>query len=225
MPATRALLLAAASVCACHTSAAQSAPCPAVATDTAHVWAAPLDRVVTLHATGSSLRTALDLLAARAGVRLSYSSETLPLDREACVPQGPMPLGAALRALLHDLPVTPVSSGGTQVVLAPSRETAAPVSARTATLDRVVVTGSAAGAAQRSLPYAVDIVQGRDLRGAASPSLATALNGSIPGLWIWGDAPTALLTRYGSLRGASSFGVQARRRCSWTASSSQTRCS
>lgn len=209
--ATRALLLAAASAFACGTAAAQASPCPAPARDSARVWAPPLNRVVTLSSSGASLRTALDLVAARAGVRLSYSSESLPLDREACVPQGPMPLGAVLLALLHDVPVTAIVSGGIQVVLAPSSRAAAdvPVSARTATLDRVVVTGSAAGAAQRGLPYAVDIVQGRDLRGAAAPSLASALNGSIPGLWIWADAPTTLLTRFGSLRGASSFGVSA----------------
>ena len=209
-PATRSLLLLAASVFACGQAAAQASPCPVLARDSVRAWAPPLDRVVTLSSSGASLRTALDLLAARAGVRLSYSSETLPLDREACVPQGAMPLGAALTALLHDLAVTPTASGGTQVVLAPSRAALGePVAGRTATLDRVVVTGSAAGAAQRSLPYAVDIVQGRDLRGAAAPSLATALNGWIPGLWIWADAPTTLLTRFGSLRGASSFGVSA----------------
>lgn len=189
---------------------AQATPCVVSARDSARVWAAPLDRVVTLHSSGGSLRTALDLVAARAGVRLSYSSEFLPLDREACVPKGAMPLGTMLTALMQDAAVTPVSSGGAQVVLTPTRASApAPVAERTATLDRVVVTGSASGAAQRGLPYALDLVQGRDLRGAAAPSLGTALNGSIPGLWIWADAPTTLLTRFGSMRGASSFGVSA----------------
>jgi iron complex outermembrane receptor protein len=202
--------MAAASVFACGSIAAQAVPCPGAVGDSARRWSPPLDRLVTLQSSGASLRTALDLVAARAGVRLSYSSDALPLDREACVPQGRMPLGAALTALLHGLAITPVASGGTQVVLAPSRTASdASVSARTATLDRVVVTGSAAGAAQRSLPYAVDVVQGRDLRGAAAPSLGAALNGSIPGLWIWADAPTSLLTRFGSVRGASSFGVNA----------------
>ncbi len=210
-PTTRVLLLAAASVFACGAVAAQAVPCPGPARDSARNWSPPLDRLVTLNSSGASLRTALDLVAARAGVRLSYSSDALPLDREACVPQGRMALGAALMALLHGLPIMPTASGGTQVVLAPSRDEAAdePSVARTATLDRVVVTGSATGAAQRGLPFSVDIVQGRDLRGAAAPSLATALNGSIPGLWIWADAPTTLLTRFGSMRGASSFGVSA----------------
>jgi len=206
--ARRALLLA--SVLACGRAGAQATPCVVSARDSARAWTDPLDRVVTLHSSGGSLRMALDLVAARAGVRLSYSSESLPLDREACVPQGALPLGTMLTALLQDAAVTPVSSGGAQVVLAPTRAgSAVPVAPRTATLDRVVVTGSAAGAAQRSLPYALDVIQGRDLRGAAAPSLATALNGSIPGLWIWADAPTTLLTRFGSMRGASSFGVSA----------------
>ncbi len=206
--ATRALLATAASVIVGKGALAQATPCPVLARDSARVWAAPLDRVVTLQASGASLRTALDLVAARAQVRLSYSSDLLPLDREACVPQGAMPLGAALAALLSGLPVTPTVSGGLQVVLAPARG-AVDVSEHTATLDRVVVTGTASGGAQRSLPYAIDVVQGRDQRGAAAPSLATMLNGSIPGLWIWGDSPTTLLARYGSVRGASSFGVSA----------------
>ncbi|MES3036242.1 MAG: TonB-dependent receptor plug domain-containing protein [Gemmatimonadota bacterium] len=201
-------LLLVASLLTCGRADAQGVPCPLPVRDSVRAWSPPLDREVSLHSSGASLRTALDLVAARAGVRLSYASDALPLDREACVPQGPMPLGAALRALLHDLNVIATPSGGTQVVLAPTRATST-VMPRTATLDRVVVTGSAAGAAQRGLPYAVDVVQGRDLRGAAAPTLATALNGSIPGLWIWGDAPTSLLTRFGSIRGASSFGVSA----------------
>lgn len=206
----RALLVGAAGVITCGTAAAQASPCPVPARDSARAWAPPLDRVVQLQASGASLRTALDLVAARAGVRLSYSSEALPLDREACVPRGPMPLGAALSALLHDVPVTATSSGGIQVVLAPTRANAeVEVAAHTATLDRVVVTGTANGGAQRSLPYAVDVLQGRELRGAAAPTLAAALNGNIPGMWIWADAPTTLLTHFGSMRGASSFGVTA----------------
>ena len=200
-------LVCAVGTLAASSLAAQASPCPVLARDSARAWAAPLDRMVELHSSGASLRTALDLLAARAGVRLSYSSESLPLDREACVPQGRMPLGAALGALLHDVAVQPMTSGGLQVVLAPIRRDVVPLSTQMATLDRVVVTGSATGAAQRGLPYALDIVQGRDLRGAAAPSLAQALNGSIPGLWIWADAPTTQLARYGNMRGASSFGL------------------
>ena len=201
-----ALLLAGA--LACGRAEAQVTPCMVSGRDSARLWSAPLDRVVMLRSSGASLRTALDLVAARAGVRLSYSSDLLPLDRVACVPQSALPLGTMLTALLQDAAVTPMSSGGTQVVLAPiGARTGMPVAARTATLDRVVVTGSAAGASQRSLPYAIDVLQGRELRGAAAPTLASSLNGSIPGLWIWADAPTTLMTRFGSMRGASSFGV------------------
>jgi iron complex outermembrane receptor protein len=204
----RCRLLLAVSLLTAGRVGAQEIPCPGPARDSVRAWVPPLDRVVTLQSTGGSLRTALDLVAARAHVRLSYASDALPLDREACVPIGPMPLGSALTGLLHDLSISITPVGGTQVVLAPSRPSAdVTVSPRTATLDRVVVTGSAAGAAQRGLPYAVDVVQGRDLRGASVPTLGAALNGSIPGLWIWGDAPTTLLTRFGSIRGASSFGL------------------
>jgi iron complex outermembrane recepter protein len=197
------------SAVACSTAAAQASPCPALVRDSVREWSAPLNRVVTLRDTGLSLRTALDLLAVRAGIRLSYSSDAIPLDREACTLRGSRMLGEALSELLHGIPVTPTSSGGVQVVLAPNRPSDESVSARTATLDRVVVTGTPNGGAQRSLPYAIDVVEGRDLRGGATPSLAQALNGQIPGLWIWGDSPTSLQTRFASVRGASSFGISA----------------
>jgi iron complex outermembrane receptor protein len=191
-----------------RTATAQGAtPCP-VTTDDARGWAPPLDRAVTQPATGVALRTALDQVAARAGVRLSYSSDVLPLDREACTVATAAPLGSVLRALLHGVAVTPVPGGATQVVLAPGR-TLPPLAARTATLDRVVVTGSAAGAPQRALPYALDVVAPREVRGAAAPTLAQALDGAVPGLWLWNDAPTTLHARYASVRGASSFGVSA----------------
>lgn len=203
--AMRAVLALAAVV---RTAVAQSGtPCPAPVDD-GRGWAPPLDRVATQPASGVALRTALDQLAARAGVRLSYSSEVLPLDREACTIAVAAPLGSVLRALLHGVAVTPVPASATQVVLAPAR-TVPPLAARTATLDRVVVTGSAAGAPQRALPYAIDVVSPSEVRAAAAPTLAQALDGAVPGLWIWNDAPTALYARYASVRGASSFGVSA----------------
>src|SRR5207244_598715 len=38
-------------------------------------------------------------------------------------------------------------------------------------------------------------------------ALSQTLNGSVPGLWLWDQAPSSLFARYGSLRGASSFQV------------------
>ena len=74
-------------------------------------------------------------------------------------------------------------------------------------LDRVIVTGSTVGASQRSLPVALDVVQGRELAERAAGSLSGALDGVVPGFWLWEQSPLSMLARYGSIRGASSFGV------------------
>jgi iron complex outermembrane receptor protein len=71
----------------------------------------------------------------------------------------------------------------------------------------VVVTGSTVGASQRALPVALDVVQGPQLAERAASSLSGSLNGVVPGLWLWEQSPLSMLARYGSIRGASSFGV------------------
>jgi iron complex outermembrane receptor protein len=74
-------------------------------------------------------------------------------------------------------------------------------------LDRVVVTGSASGGSQRSLPIALDVITGEQLSQRGTGSLSSALDGVVPGLWLWEQSPLSMLARYGSIRGASSFGV------------------
>jgi len=156
------------------------------------------------------LRDALEQLAAASGVRLSYSRELLAVDRPVCAPAAAQPVLAALDALLLGTGVEAVSVGGGQIVLAPSAhatgEASGPAS-RPALLDRVVVTGSPAGAPSRALPVALSVVDGAALGPRAAASLATALDGVVPGLWLWSQPTTALLTRYAGLRGASSFGL------------------
>ena len=206
------------------------AACPALAAADGRPPAAlprlapPLDREVP-GSTGVAavpLRTALDQLADAARVRLSYSRELLPLDRLVCPLAVRAPLGIALARLLAGTGVLPVGVGEDQVVLAPTLGSPAPdpageapTSPRLAVLEQVVVTGSATGAPARRLPYALDIVDGAALAvaagagaaGLAEAPLAGALDGRVPGLWLWSQPPTAVLARYGSLRGASSFGV------------------
>lgn len=171
----------------------------------------PLDRLVTGTTARAAvpLRTALDQLATAAGVRLSYSRELLPLDRPSCPLVVRTPLGVALARLLQGTGVQAVSVGGDQVVLAPALAPASVSASAVAVLERVVVTGSATGAPARSLPFALDVVDGPALGATATAPLATALDGRVPGLWLWAQPPTAVLTRFGSLRGASSFGVSA----------------
>lgn len=172
-----------------------------------------LTRRVSLHGRDVALRDALDRLAAAARIRLSYSAELLELSRPVCLEYEFAPVGSVLGDLLAGAQVRPVVVGTDQIVLTP-----APVQIAAASepvtilksvgqLDRVVITGSVVGAPQRALPVALDVVQGQQVAERAVGSLSGALDGVVPGLWLWEQSPLSVLARYGSIRGASSFGV------------------
>ena len=171
-----------------------------------------LSRRVSLHGRGVTLRDALDRLAAAARIRLSYSAELLDLSRPVCLEYSSTPVGRVLDDLLAGAPVRPVVLGTDQVVLTPAVAPVAaiepgPILKSVGMLDRVVVTGSTVGASQRSLPVALYVVGGQQLSERGSSSLSSSLDGVVPGLWLWEQSPLSLLARYGSIRGASSFGV------------------
>ncbi|HEY3133289.1 MAG TPA: TonB-dependent receptor [Gemmatimonadaceae bacterium] len=169
-------------------------------------WNTPLDRVVSLHARDISLRDALDRVSSIAQVKLSYTSESLPLDSRVCAAFDSIPLGEALGLLLRDTQVLPVTAGGEHVVLMPSQT---PGSAQRVPrmLDRVVVTGSTIEGSARPLTVAMNVVSGAQLSRYPEGNLAQALSDVVPGLWVWQTAPTSLLAHYGSIRGTSSFGA------------------
>jgi len=179
-------------------------------------WPAPLSRVVTLVAGLLPLRTILDRLASDARIRLSYSPDLLPVDRRACVAAGETTVGDALTALLAHTGIAPVIAGADQVVLAPMRaavttEPAPDLARTTGQLERVVVTGTATGGPERASPFALAIIDGSTIRqsGIGAQLTSDILNGVVPGVWVWAQSPTSPLSRFGSIRGASSFGVSA----------------
>jgi iron complex outermembrane receptor protein len=57
------------------------------------------------------------------------------------------------------------------------------------------------------MPISLDVVSGDKLARQEGGSLSHLLDGSVPGVWVWQQSPTTLLARYGSVRGASSFGL------------------
>ena len=177
-------------------------------------WPAPLDRQVTLQDDHITLRDGLTRIASAARVRLSYVAELLPLDRSLCLAYRSVAVGDVLTDLLRGTELEPVVAGDDQVVLAPARRTADGAfddddtdARHTSILDRVVVTATTSQAVPRSTPIALDVVSGDRLARQGTGSLTQLLDGSVPGMWMWQQAPTTLLARYGSVRGASSFGL------------------
>ncbi len=162
---------------------------------------------MSLHARDISLREALDRISTVARIRLSYTSEAIPLDGRVCASFDSIPVGEALGLLLRGVPVLPVSAGGEHVVLAPSATPAAAEREHIPrVLDRVVVTGGAIETPSRDLTVAMNVMSGAQLSRYAEGNLAQALSDVVPGLWVWQSAPTSLLAHYGSIRGTSSFG-------------------
>src|ERR1051325_11174271 len=188
----RAWLAAFASVAVASAATAQSA-CPPSATAASRAWAAPLDRKIALQARDVSLRDGLDRVAAAAKFRLSYSAELVPLSRHVCEATESVIAGEALLQLLAGSGVEAVVTGPDQVVLTPNHPQL-PDEVETATvqnLDRVVVTGSATGNAQRSLSVALDVLDGDKLRAQSTTTLSQTFDGSVPGLWVWEQSPSS----------------------------------
>jgi iron complex outermembrane receptor protein len=182
--------------------------------DRSAIWAPPLDRLVNVRMTDTPLRDAIDQIAMLAKVELSYSGEMLPAGRRVCLTLQRVPVGAVLESLLAGSTLRPIVLGTAQVVLAPTRPSAgsaeAPAVARHASvLDRVVVTGSPDGAAQRGSPYALDVIDGTSLAQHHVRTLGDALDLAVPGVWTWTASAGTVTARFGSIRGASSFGASA----------------
>jgi outer membrane receptor protein involved in Fe transport len=175
-------------------------------------WQKPLDRIVTFDLGDMTLGRALDRVASQTGVHFSYSPELVPVQRTVCLSVDEKPLGGVLVALLAGTNVSPVVVGADQIVLAPSRSAAAadaaPVAARsTRVLERVVVTGTSTGAPERGSPFSISRVERSSLSTTGNTSLSTLMDAAMPGIWAWAQSPVNALARYGSIRGASSFGV------------------
>ncbi|MEO7962812.1 MAG: TonB-dependent receptor plug domain-containing protein, partial [Gemmatimonadaceae bacterium] len=182
------------------------------------VWPSPLDRAVSLRLGTIPLRTALDRVAQVARLRLSYSRELLPLDRSVCLSYDAMPVGDVLARILEGTGVEPVALGNDQVVLAPQRR-ALPTRATDVSHDLAVTVPAVLspvvvrdlGDDSHELPAgtASTTIAGDRLISSGISTMSQLMNGSIPGMWVWGGGTSSsgTMAQYGSLRGASSFGV------------------
>jgi iron complex outermembrane receptor protein len=171
-------------------------------------WPEPLNRTITVRGGVLSLRDALDRVAAAARVRITYSDALIAPERRVCLDFTRTTLGDAITQLVGDERVAPRVASGALIVLAPRTPDArVEPSVRAAPLERVVVTGTATGGAQRGLGVSLGVVDGSTLEAQSRGDMSEFLNGAVPGVWLWQQSPTSLLARYGSIRGASSFGV------------------
>lgn len=178
----------------------------------ARVFPAPLNRAVSIKERDVPLRDALDRVAAASHVRLTYSADLLPRDRRVCLNLDRVPAGAVLSELLRGTGLRPLAIDGDNVVLTPARPAlvSEPLPERLNTisqLDRIVVTGTAAPGTNRSTPFGMEVIDRASLLRQDVSSLATALDGAVPGVWMWSQSPSSTTGRFGSVRGASSFGV------------------
>jgi outer membrane receptor protein involved in Fe transport len=178
------------------------------------MFGAPLDRAVSIKESDIALRDALDRVASVANVRLTYSADLLPRDRRVCLDLERVSAGIVLTELLRSTQLRPLAVDADNVVLAPARgptvSEAAPVPAQMSTvsqLEQIVVTGTADGTTRRSSPFAMEVINGSQLVNTNARNLADALDGAVPGIWMWTQTPSSTIGRYGSVRGASSFGV------------------
>ena len=195
--------------CAAATARMWSQPAPGAE---AAGWRKPLDRMVTFDFGDMTLGQALDRVTSQTGIHFSYSPDLVPVQRAVCLSVGEKPLGGLLLALLTGTSVSPVVVGADQIVLAPNRSAAGadatPVAARsTRVLERVVVTGTATGAPERDSPFSITRIDRATLQTSANTSLSAIMDAAAPGVWMWAQSPVNALARYGSIRGASSFGV------------------
>ena len=195
----------------CASTTAQMRTRPEAASDRGG-WQKPLDRLVAFDLGDMTLGRALDRVASETGVHFSYSPDLVPVQRAVCLSVREQPLGGLLVALLTGTNVSPVVVGADQIVLAPNRSAAgsdaSPMAARsTRVLERVVVTGTSTGAPERGSPFSISRVDRSSLSTTGNSSLSMLMDAAMPGVWAWAQSPVNALARYGSIRGASSFGV------------------
>ncbi|HSA54771.1 MAG TPA: TonB-dependent receptor [Gemmatimonadaceae bacterium] len=184
-----------------------------------------LGRLVTLHLTDATLETALRVLARECDLRLSYSSDVVPVARRVSVARTLATAGDVLRELLRGTGIDYVVTPSGYVVLVrgpmdaqlPVEDTAtangdgvphvrerAPV--RTQIMDRVLVMGTpASGAPERELSSAVTVLTASQIAAMGPASMEDLLRVGIPGVVAWDLGISGPFAQLGSVRGSSSF--------------------
>lgn len=180
-----------------------------------------LSRPVTITVADVPLELALRVVAAAASLRLSYSSDVVPLARRVSIAATAQPVGEVLANLLRGTGVEVVATPSGYVVLvrAPSssadladsrafdeRSPPATRPVRAQLMDRVIVMGTPwEGAPERELPSAVTVITRRQIEALGAASMEDLLRTGIPGLVVWDLGIASPLAQIGSVRGSASF--------------------
>jgi outer membrane receptor protein involved in Fe transport len=180
-----------------------------------------LSRRVTVHFDDLPLGLALQLIAQEGNLRLSYSSDVVPVARRVSVSRERAPVGDVLREALAATNVAPVVTPSGYVVLV--RNPGAALTAgglpevpnlgvgdrkpiRAQVMDRVLIMGTpATGAPERELPSAVTVLTANQIAAFGPSSMQDLLRSGIPGIVAWDLGIAGPFAQIGSVRGSSSF--------------------
>ena len=180
-----------------------------------------LARLITVQITDMPLGLALNLIAQEGHIRLSYSSDVVPVTRRVSVARDRTPVGDVLRDVLAGTNVDPIATPAGYVVLVrslrptftssdSSSSTDAPEVARTPfrpqIMDRVLIMGTpAAGAPERELPSAVTVLTSSHIAAYGPASMQDLLRSGLLGIVVWDLGISGPFAQIGSVRGSSSF--------------------
>jgi iron complex outermembrane receptor protein len=180
-----------------------------------------LSRLVSVSFDDLPLGLALHLIAQKGNLRLSYSSDVVPVARRVSVSRERAPVGEVLREALVNTYVDPVVTPSGYVVLVRNPSASQLSSVRPTTpelvatdrtpirsqiMDRVLIMGTpAAGAPERELPTAVTVLTASHIATYGPSSMQDLLRSGIPGIVAWDLGIAGPFAQIGSVRGSSSF--------------------
>jgi outer membrane receptor protein involved in Fe transport len=180
-----------------------------------------LSRPVTVKFSDMPLGLALQYIAQEGQLRLSYSSDVVPVTRRVSVSRQRTPVGDVLREVLAATNVDYVATPSGYVVLVrnprssvmPSNVPGSPdvpvierAPIRSQVMDRVLVMGTpAAGAPERELPSAVTVLTASQIATFGPTSMQDLFRAGIPGIVAWDLGISGPFAQIGSVRGSSSF--------------------
>jgi iron complex outermembrane receptor protein len=185
-----------------------------------------LARPVSVSLAAVPIERALREVAARAALRLSYSSDIIPADRRVSLVREQAPVGDVIREILRDtdLDVVVSPSGYVILVKVPGRSSTsvaalfsdsaalldAPLQLRSAirpqVMDRMLIMGTpASGAPERSLTSAVSVLTASQIAQSGATSMEQLFRNGIPGIVAWDLGISGPFAQIGAVRGSSSF--------------------